>query len=294
MDKDRTSHRTPAYTWIGILILVLAETLLILDQVLIITWFTPIMWTGYILAMDGWLKKRTGQSWLRNHIREFPFLILASVGIWVLFEAFNFHLKNWYYQSVPAIPTLRLLAYFWSFATIIPGVFITAQIIESILPQKTMREGSGAHPGKRNLWFLIGLAMVSIPLCVPEYMARYLFGSVWIGFILLVDPLNERTGAPSFRKMIEQDQWSKISALLVGGFVCGLLWEAWNYQAFLKDGGHWIYTVPEALRIFGLHYGQMPVLGMLGFPPFALELYAMYHFFRKMIGGDRIIGPVYW
>jgi hypothetical protein len=94
--------------------------------------------------------------------------------------------------------------------------------------------------------------------------------------------------------MLQKGHQKKIGALLVGGFLCGLLWEAWNFQAFIKDGGHWIYTVPDALRIFGLHYGQMPVLGMLGFPPFALELYAMYHFFRRMVEGPRLLGPVYW
>ncbi len=274
--------------------MVAAEVLLIMDQTLIIRWFTPIMWTGYILAMDGWLYKRSGQSWLMKHRREFPFLILASVGIWVLFEAYNFHLKNWFYQSIPALPSLRLLAYFWSFATIVPGVFLTSQIIESLFPQRLSIGGIDGNPGRSNLWFIVGLAMVAIPLCVPADLARYLFGSVWIGFIFLIDPINERIGAPSFRKMVERQQWSVIWALLVGGFICGLLWEAWNFQAFLQDGGHWIYTVPDALRIFGLHYGQMPILGMLGFPPFALELYAMYHFLREMIDGKRLIGPVFW
>jgi hypothetical protein len=34
----------------------------------------------------------------------------------------------------------------------------------------------------------------------------------------------------------------------------------------------------------------MPLLGMLGFPPFALELFAMYHFLRKILDGDRLLG----
>lgn len=288
------THRLPLYTWLGLMILITAEVLLLIDQHTIIRWFTPLMWTGYIIAMDGWLRQRTGESWLTTRIKEFPFLVLASVGIWVLFEAYNLHLQNWFYLSVPPSRVLRFVAYFWSFATIIPGVFLTSQIIASYLPQLRSSTANLPDPGSRSLWFLVGLAMVTIPLAVPTSIARFLFGSVWIGFIFLVDPINERMGAPSLRVMLENGEQRKIAALLVGGFICGLLWEAWNYQAFIKQGGHWIYTVPQALRIFNLHYGQMPILGMLGFPPFALELYAMYQLFRRMIEGRQILGPVLW
>lgn len=294
IDKKSPSRRAPLYTWIGLLILAVGELLLILGQEFVVNWFTPIMWTGYFLSMDGWLRKRTGSSWLTSHIKEFPFLILASVGIWVLFEAYNFHLQNWYYQNLPPSMAVRSFGYFWSFATIIPGVFISSQIIESIFSEGTSPARDLPDPGSRSIWFLVGLAMVTVPLAVPVSIARFLFGSVWIGFILLVDPINELIGAPTLRTMLENGQRTKIAALLVGGFICGLLWEAWNYQTFLKGGGHWVYTVPQELRVLGLHYGQMPILGMLGFPPFALEIYAMYHFFRRMIEGRKILGPVYW
>jgi hypothetical protein len=51
--------------------------------------------------------------------------------------------------------------------------------------------------------------------------------------------------------------------------VCGLLWELWNFWAQAK----WIYTVPffEGGKLF-----EMPLLGFLGFPPFAVSAYAMY------------------
>jgi hypothetical protein len=293
-DNPNQARRLPLYTWLGLLILIIGEVLLLVDQRTVIKWFTPLMWTGYIIALDGWLRRRTGESWLTTRIKEFPFLVLASVGIWVLFEAYNLHLQNWFYLSVPTSPILRFVGYFWSFATIIPGVFLTSQIIASYLPRLRSSTANLSDPGSRSLWFLVGIAMVTIPLVVPTSIARFLFGSVWIGFIFLVDPINELIGAPSMRVMLENGEQRKIAALLVGGFICGLLWEAWNYQAFIKQGGHWIYMVPQALRIFDLHYGQMPILGMLGFPPFALELYAMYQLFRRMIEGRKLLGPVLW
>ena len=63
--------------------------------------------------------------------------------------------------------------------------------------------------------------------------------------------------------------------LLIAGFICGGLWEFWNFWARAK----WIYTVPIVgnVKIF-----EMPVLGYFGFPPFALECFAMYVFVRRL------------
>ncbi len=65
--------------------------------------------------------------------------------------------------------------------------------------------------------------------------------------------------------------------------MCGVLWEFWNYWATTK----WTYTVPYAgnVKIF-----EMPVLGYLGFPPFALECYAMYHAVRGVLATDSDTG----
>src|SRR5208283_5641891 len=61
---------------------------------------------------------------------------------------------------------------------------------------------------------------------------------------------------------------------------CGLLWELWNFRA----GSKWIYTVPHAgfLKIF-----EMSLFGFLGFPPFALECYAMSAAFFLLISKIR-------
>jgi hypothetical protein len=66
-------------------------------------------------------------------------------------------------------------------------------------------------------------------------------------------------------------------ALLTSGALCGVLWEFWNYWALTR----WTYSVPYVshLKVF-----EMPALGYLGFPPFALECYAMYHWLRGALG----------
>ena len=66
---------------------------------------------------------------------------------------------------------------------------------------------------------------------------------------------------------------------MAGGFACGALWEFWNYWA----GSKWIYSVPffQNWKIF-----EMPLLGFLGFPPFALECWILYHLLSSI--------PVRW
>ena len=272
----------------------IGEILIAMDVYFVAVWLTPIMWTGYILAADAFLYRRKGNSWLTTRRREFPLVLLLSVGIWLLFEVLNFHIQNWAYYSVPDSPFIRNFAYFWSFATIMPGVFITSEIISTFTPSRFVHHhqirSAEVSIGAGWFWFLCGLLMVVIPLLLPTPIASYLFGSIWIGFILLIDPINDRMGAPSLRRMLRDQAYWPILSLLAGGLVCGFLWETWNFQAFHYGGGHWIYLVPEPLRIFGLHYGKMPLLGMLGFPPFALELFTMYHFLRKILDVDRLLG----
>lgn len=292
--KSAEPLKFPLYGIFGFAIMGVGELLLALDVYFAAVWLTPIMWTGYILAADAFLYHRKGSSWMMTRRREFPLVLLLSVGIWLLFEVLNFHIQNWAYYSVPDNPIVRDFAYLWSFATIMPGVFITSEIISTFIPTRFLHnhniKSDEVFIGAGWLWFLCGLLMVVIPLLLPTPIASYLFGSVWIGFILLIDPINDRMGAPSFRRMLRERTYWPILSLLAGGLVCGFLWEAWNFQALNSGGGHWLYLVPEPLRIFGLHYGKMPLLGMLGFPPFALELFAMYHFLRKILGGDRLLG----
>ena len=286
------ANKIPGYSWVGLIIMVAAQYALWEKVSWVSTWLTPIMWSGYILLIDGLVHYRRGTSWLTTRKREFPLLLLLSIGIWLVFEAYNLHLQNWLYGGVPASPWLRNLAYAWSFATILPGVFVTSELIYSFLPTNSIKIRKITIPD--GSWFLAGAALVLVPLAAPQQIARYLFGAVWVGFILLVDPINARSGAPSIKQRWTQGDRGIVVSLLLGGLLCGLFWEAWNYQAYLNSGGHWIYTVPEALRIFGLHYGQMPVLGMLGFPPFAIELYVMYHFLRSALGIERLLGRLDW
>ncbi|MGH2628877.1 MAG: hypothetical protein ACRDHY_19740, partial [Anaerolineales bacterium] len=209
--------------------------------------------------------------------------------------AYNLHLRNWTYHGLPEAAWVRDVGYFWSFATIMPGVFISAALIETVflrrLPMPDPRSATPPTAAARGMAFVLGAAMVTLPLAAPPEAAAYLFAPVWIGFVPLLDPVNQRLGGESLWAGWRAGDRRPAIALLAGGLVCGFFWEWWNFQALRAGGAHWAYLVPGPLRILDLHFGQMPLLGLLGFPPFALELFVIYQFLRQALGGDRIFAP---
>ena len=175
-------------------------------------------------------------------------------------------------SGLPSNELIRYIGYGWSFATIWPGVLETTDFLLA-----TLFRGRGPAPGPPEPrksavpWILLGMAMLTFPLVAPFYLQAYLFALVWLGFIGVADPLNYRARRPSLWGDLTQGYRARLWALLLAGFVCGILWEFWNYWASAK----WLYIFPilEQYRVF-----EMPVLGFLGFPAFALEIFTMYVF----------------
>lgn len=131
----RYSNKThiPAYLWVGAVWIVLAEVLLFLKVEPVPTFFTPIVWTGYILLVDGLVKVKTGKSLITTRPSLFLIMLPWSIITWLVFEGYNLHLRNWQYFGLPQDITLRLLGYIWAFATIIPGVLESADFVRAFL-----------------------------------------------------------------------------------------------------------------------------------------------------------------
>jgi hypothetical protein len=121
------SHRRqlPRYALAGVGILVVGEILMLMRVSLVTQWFTPIMWTGYILLVDGVIRKRKGVSLFSSYPLEFTLLALISIFSWVIFEGYNMLLKNWTYIELPDNMIVRYIGYAWAFATISPAMFVT-------------------------------------------------------------------------------------------------------------------------------------------------------------------------
>jgi hypothetical protein len=272
------------YGWLGLGIVIAAEILLFAGQPLVAQWFTPIVWTGYILFADGLALRLRGHSLLQDRPREALMLVWISVGCWLLFEAYNLRLQNWIYVNVPENPIERNWAYLWSFATIMPGIFETADVLDSLGLFRRLRVRPRAFSSALLAgMFVVGLAWVTIPPLLPVHVARYTFGFVWLGFILLLEPINMRLGAESPLAAWGRGDPRPALRLLAAGMICGFLWEFWNFWA--TSG--WRYRLPWPLD-FGPHYFRMPVLGLLGFPPFAWECWAMFQFLKRALRGDEL------
>jgi hypothetical protein len=264
----------------GAAILVAGELLVAAGNRWVATYFTPLMWTGYIVLADALLAARAGASPLTARRVELALAAAISIVSWYLFEGVNLLLGNWSYVNLPDATAARWLGYAWSYATITPGIFVTAALIDTALgPRLRGRRPLRLGPGVERAFFWIGLALLVIVLLVPS---PWLAPLPWISVLLWFEGMNDRLGVGSFGRMLRAGDYGLFVSLLAAGAVCGILWEAWNYQALTR----WHYHVPY---LPGVKLFEMPALGYLGFPPFALECFLLYRFIRFLT--PRRLGP---
>ena len=244
------------------------------------------LWWSYIFVVDFAVYRLRGHSLLRDQPGEFLFLAVWSVPVWLVFELANLRLQNWYYVMSPHGFSWATLYLLLAFATVLPGIFETASLVlalmQKFLPGGAIR-GRPFAVGRLNLslQLALGVAMLALMLLFPKHC----FCLVWGFAYFLTDPVcywvrraeKNHTGRSLLGQLAAGDN-TRLVALLLAGFICGGLWEAWNLGARTK----WIYSVPffDELKL-----GEMPVLGFLGFPPFALECYAMVNFLSLLRDG---------
>jgi hypothetical protein len=202
-------------------------------------------------------------------------MIPWSIFIWLIFEAANLSLENWYYINLPRSGVERWLGYAVAYGTVLPGIFETTELLETLgLFKNSKMKKTIISSGGHSALILLGILFLLSSVLIPEYC----FPLIWVGFIFLLDPFNYRFGAKSLLKDLEEGEPQKIYLLLLAGLICGLLWEFWNFWALSK----WVYTVPFFDKLKGF---EMPFLGFLGFPPFAVQAYVTYNFISLFRSG---------
>jgi hypothetical protein len=258
----------PLHGIIGIILLILSEILHLNKIDPFYSWFYFFAWWSYILTIDAIIYGLKGNSLILSRTREFFLMIPWSIFIWLIFETANLSLENWYYINLPRSNVERWAGYAIAYGTVLPGIFETAELLETIgLLKKSRIKKCAVSQGGHQALILLGALCLISSVVIPKYC----FPWIWLGFIFLLEPFNYRFGGKSLLKDLEAGNPRKIYLLLIAGLICGLLWEFWNFWAFSK----WIYTVPFFEEIKGF---EMPVLGFLGFPPFAIQAYVIYNF----------------
>lgn len=278
------ARRLPWYGWVGVGGLTAGVLGVALDVLAVRILFYCIAWWSYIVLADAWVWRRRGDSLLRNRSREFAVLAFWSVPLWSLFELINFRLRNWCYINVPTNIVQGAVFSVFAYATVVPGIFETYDLLRAygIGEGWRMRPWT-VRPGGLALCTAVGLAMLVAPLLWPGHA----FPLVWGFAVFLFDPLCYAVGrTDSFLAQFERGDPRTFVRLLLAGLVCGGLWELWNFWAYTK----WLYTVPffEDTKWF-----EMPPLGFLGFPPFALECFVLINLvqlFRRGRGWDTQAG----
>ena len=258
--------RLPVSFWVGVaLVLIWWPVAWLHIQPISDSYFFP-LWLGYILAVDGIVRFRTGTSLIQRNHWQVILLFALSVPFWWVFEALNQVLQNWTYHLPSDYSTLSYgLRASLAFSTVVPAIFVTTELVQSFrldplrfLPRLMLSRTTliSLH--------VAGWGMLLSVLVLPEY----LFPLVWISLFFLIDPIATLVRGPSVGSYLRRRDWSPVFNVAAGTLICGFFWELWNYFALPK----WTYSIPylEVGHIF-----EMPVVGYGGYIPFGLEIYAV-------------------
>lgn len=239
------------------------------------TFYYIFAWWSYIIFIDGIIYIIKKDSLIISRTKEFFIMLPVSSAFWFFFEILNIRLNNWKYINIPFDDNIRYFGYIISYATVLPAIFETTELIQTLKLFKKIRIKSiNINEKHFPIFIYSGFAMLFLILLFP----RYFFAFTWIFLIFLIEPINYKLGLVSIIREIRAARWEKIFNILLAGLICGILWEMWNFNA----GAKWIYNVPFVgnFKIF-----EMPVAGYLGFPVFALECYSFYNLFSYLRKG---------
>lgn len=233
------------------------------------TWFYLFAWYPTLVIFDLLVVRLGGESLLARP-RALLTMLWWSAVIWFSFEALNFRLENWYYVFLPANPVERWIGITLSLATVVPALLLPERLLERLggsLWQRLATRPVALRQRDLTFAVAVGAATLAAILVAPRYLYPFTWGAVW----LMAEPALYRTDPQqSLFGDMARGQWGRIARLMAGGLMAGILWETFNAGA----RGKWIYTVPflEDLKLF-----EMPLLGFIGFPCFALEAWSLYH-----------------
>ena len=279
MERTVTSGEARRFAWHGWLGLGLVVVFWILNWTLTglrTQWAFFPLWLGYCLTIDALVLYRTGTSLLTRSARKYVSLFLISAAVWWIFEAINFRIQNWHYMGAESFtPFQFFLLATLNFTVVVPAVFGATELMTSFRFLERFRHGPVIRPTLPVTlgFFFAGLIGFTLMMIWPQYF----FAFSWLSLYFVLEPINYWLGFRSLADWVKTGDWRPVIALWTGVLMTGFFWEMWNYFSYPK----WIYTVPF---VGGLKIFEMPLLGYGGYLPFALELFAIYHFIYGIFG----------
>ncbi len=225
------------------------------------------LWTGAAVVM--WGASRSGYPGMRRHAA----LATVSAPLWWWFELINARVQNWEYilsfdYSPGAYAALTSIA----FATVVPALTAATALVRGLVAAE--RGASGAQRPSAAKWLM--LAGIGLQIAAVAFPVQ-LFPLTWVAPFLIVDGLVVAGGGRSLVLDLGAGHWREAAIIAAGGLICGALWEFWNYWSSPR----WVYDIP--LLGFGKVF-EMPVLGYLGYVPFAWSVTQLVRALELLVG----------
>lgn len=227
------------------------------------------LWLGYCLLVDALCFWRKSSSLISRGVGRYVALFVISAPAWWLFELINETTQFWHYSARDQFSDLEYFLFAsLSFSTVIPAMFGTSELVGTFRWFQKSLPGPRIGKSRSSLaaMILLGMLMFACIFVFPQFSAAF----VWVSIYLMLDPVNYYLGNRTLVWHTGTGNWQEVYILWTASLICGFFWEMWNYCSSPK----WYYTVPY---VDFWHVFEMPLAGYLGYFPFALELFALYH-----------------
>ncbi len=233
--------------------------------------FFPFAAWSFVLLADNLAWRFKDSSPLVSRAAEFIVLAAWSAAFGAAAELLNLRFGAWDYTGMCSTLSTRWAGRIFSWAAILPSVFVLSELLEALRLFRGARSRSFRLPCAAAAWsaaagiLLLALALAFPALCWPLAAPAP---------FLLTEPLLLRLGLPSLLREISGGLPGKTLRLALSGLLCGLLWNWWNRAA----GAEWVYHAPAWLS-------PAPWLLYAAFPFLALSLYSLYSLASWLRGG---------
>ncbi len=227
--------------------------------------FYATSWWSYIVFIDATLFLKYKRFFILS--RSLFVLIIFSSGYWCLFELINIRLQNWSYIHLPSEIAFRYLGYFLGFGTVIPAIYVTQEAIKPAL------EKIRIQPTHIRYYSLYAMMFGGVAFILTIAAPKYCFPLAWVFALFFFDGINYGLGFSSLVRDLQEGRVENILSSAIAGFICGFLWEFWNFWSLSK----WVYSVPFFSK--GKMF-EMPLPGYIGFIAFGLGTIAFVNFLK--------------
>jgi hypothetical protein len=224
----------------------------------------PMLWSAFILVVNGLVQRRTGSCPMMAHPRAFAALFPASAGFWWVYEYLNRFVQNWHYSGADYPPGTYFMLATLSFATVLPAVLsVRAWLwswpgVHGVLHGRRLPAVFTSPAAAR--W---ALAASGAGLLLTGAAPDYGFPFLWLAPPVIIMALQVQEGSCPLLNGARRGAWGALAAAALAGLVCGFFWEMWNMFSLAR----WTYAVPFVDRF---HLFAMPLLGYAGYLPFGL------------------------